>query len=87
MKHKPWRAAAETAETAETAPDQNHNIPEISNFGDIIISSNYCQTRLETLFLFIICYKCRKAESSFNALSQDRNVTKTNGHPMHVYPG
>ena len=40
MKHKPWRAAAETeteTETAaETAPDQNHNIPEISNFGDII---------------------------------------------------
>ena len=40
MKHKPWRAAAaaETAETAaaETTPDQNHNIPEISNFGDII---------------------------------------------------
>ena len=41
VKHKPWRAAAETemaAETAaETAPDQNHNIPEISNFGDIIM--------------------------------------------------
>ena len=37
MKHKPWRAAeTETAAAAETAPDQNHNIPEISNFGDII---------------------------------------------------
>ena len=39
VKHKPWRAAAAAAETAETAPDQNHNIPEISNFGDIITTS------------------------------------------------
>ena len=60
MKHKPWRAAAETGtgtetetetETAaaETAPDQNHNIPEISNFGDIIIYTR--------VYIYICCIK------------------------------
>ena len=39
MKHKPWRAAdaAAAAGRRRRRPDQNHNIPEISNFGDIIM--------------------------------------------------
>ena len=52
LKHKPWRAAAADAAAADAAgrPDQNHNIPEISNFGDIIkMSSAYI-----TIFMLVL---------------------------------